>query len=475
MPRELVTIQVGQCGNQIGTRFWELALREHAHYNPRGLFDEPISSFFRNTDDRYNPPKELEVGDGTGRIRTLKARAVVVDMEEGVVNGMLSGKLGTLFDDRQMLTDVSGSGNNWAHGFNVYGPQYREGLLETVRAAAERCDSLQSFLMMHSLGGGTGSGVGSYLLEALADEYPEVYRFNCSVFPSKDDDVITSPYNAALSLAKLAEHADCVLPVENQALMDVVENIAARGTGRVRAGSTADGVAAGATGEKPWDRMNGIAANLLLNLTSSVRFEGQLNVDLNEITMNLVPFPRMHFLMGAMSPLAAPADVGRAAAPRAVDQVFGEVLQSQNQLIKADPRASTCLACGLLLRGDVAISDVSRCVASRIRPALKMAHWNGDGFKIGMCSKPPVGLNYSLLALQNNCAIRSTFQAMSDRAFTLYKRGVYLHHYTQYIDEGVFGEAFEALRGLADGYAALDGMQPPQRIPRLRPIGLGFA
>lgn len=43
MPRELVTIQVGQCGNQIGCRFWELALREHAAYNTKGVFDEALS------------------------------------------------------------------------------------------------------------------------------------------------------------------------------------------------------------------------------------------------------------------------------------------------------------------------------------------------------------------------------------------------------------------------------------------------
>jgi hypothetical protein len=34
--------------------------------------------------------------------------------------------------------------------------------------------------------------------------------------------------------------------------------------------------------------MNGLAANLLLHLTSSIRFEGTLNTDLNDITMNLV-------------------------------------------------------------------------------------------------------------------------------------------------------------------------------------------
>jgi tubulin epsilon len=77
--------------------------------------------------------------------------------------------------------------------------------------------------MMHSLGGGTGSGLGSYILELLHDEYPEIFRFTVSVLPSDVDDVITSPYNSLLSAHKLFEHADCVLPLENQALMDIVE------------------------------------------------------------------------------------------------------------------------------------------------------------------------------------------------------------------------------------------------------------
>ena len=45
-------------------------------------------------------------------------------------------------------------------------------------------------------GRGTGSGLGTYLLGALADEYPKTYRFVTAVFPAADDDVITSPYNA---------------------------------------------------------------------------------------------------------------------------------------------------------------------------------------------------------------------------------------------------------------------------------------
>ena len=49
----------------------------------------------------YPVPRILE------EIRSLKARAVVIDMEEGVVNATLKGPLGELFDSRQFLADAS--------------------------------------------------------------------------------------------------------------------------------------------------------------------------------------------------------------------------------------------------------------------------------------------------------------------------------------------------------------------------------
>jgi tubulin epsilon len=55
--------------------------------------------------------------------------------------------------------------------------------------------------------------------------------------------------------------------------------------------------------ENHFEKENSIVANVINNLTCSMRFEGDLNVDLNEITMNLVPFPRMHFLQSSLAPL----------------------------------------------------------------------------------------------------------------------------------------------------------------------------
>ena len=203
MPREIITIQVGQCGNQIGWRFWDLALREHAS---RGiLFDDAMSSFFQ-----FNESEKL-----------LKARSILIDMEEGVINQIIKSDLGSLFDTTQLVNDVSGAGNNWANGFYEYGKSYSKVILEKIRKNLEYCDSPQCFMLMHSIGGGTGSGLGSNIIKLLGEEYDDIFKFTISVFPSKDDDVITSPYNAILSLNQLINFADCVLPIDNQSLIEI--------------------------------------------------------------------------------------------------------------------------------------------------------------------------------------------------------------------------------------------------------------
>ncbi|XP_073390075.1 uncharacterized protein [Physcomitrium patens] len=472
MPREIITLQVGQCGNQLGCRFWDMALREHASCNPNALFDHALSSFFHNVDRRYTPPQELSVGAGNTPIRFLKARAVLIDMEEGVVNQLLKGSLAELFDSKQYITGASGSGNNWAQAHEVHGPQFSDAILEKVRGEAELCDSLQTFVMMHSIGGGTGSGVGSYILETLHDAYPEVYRFTQSIFPSADDDVITSPYNSLLSTMALTEHADCVLPLENQALLDIIRKNDA--IGKKKQNSAAERWSPKVT--KPFDEMNSIASNLLLHLTSSMRFEGPLNVDLNEITMNLVPYPRLHYLTSSMSPHLA-VSVCEGTQQRAIKQVkswllqlFTDVFAREAQLMKVNPNDSTYLACALLMRGNsCTISDLQENVA-RMKSRLTMAHWNVEGFKVGLCNQAAVHSPCSLLCLANNTCIRSRFIGMKESFKQLYRRKVYVHHYTEYMDVSVFDTASNMMDDLIEEYETLETARTPEHLVRLQPI-----
>ena len=55
--------------------------------------------------------------------------------------------------------------------------------------------------MFHSVGGGTGSGMGTLLISKLREEYPDRMMWTFSVFPSpKVSDVVVEPYNATLSI-----------------------------------------------------------------------------------------------------------------------------------------------------------------------------------------------------------------------------------------------------------------------------------
>lgn len=367
--------------------------------------------------------------------------------------------------------EVGGAGNNWAHGHHGHGPAYRAALSEALRRAAEACDSLQGFLLLHSLGGGTGSGLGTYALSLLADEYPDVLRLSAPVLPSEDDHVVTAPYNALLAAARLAADADAVVPAENQALLDVCARRAradgaSGGGGGGTAGEAAAAAAAGAgaaagggggaTGNRPWDAMNGVAAAALLDLTAGARFPGSLNVDLGDLAANLVPFPRMHFLTPGVAPLAPPRDLGARGAPRALDALFDEALSRDAQLCWAEPRAHASLATALLLRGAVGTGDAQRNVA-RVRGGLRPAPWRQDALKVGLCARAPAGLPFSLLALSNSCCFADTLGAMRARFGRLYKRRLFLHHYEEYMDAACFDEAHEAVAALEDAYRAANG------------------
>ena len=437
MPRELIFLQVGQCGNQIGCRFWEEALAEHIlkGKSDADSFDDAMSSFF------YISP--------TGQV---KARAVPIDMEEGVLSSMMKGPLRHRFDVGHFVTDTTGCGNNWAVGHIELGEKYAEEIAESVRRMAEPCDSLQTFFFLHSLGGGTGSGVGTRMLSLLEDEFPHIFRFSCVVVPQVDDDVVTSPYNSGFAMKELINHADCVLPVDNAALAALATRLEAPpkdGT------SSTSGAPPGKKKDKrgAFDSMNGIAARVLCHLTCSVRFPGTLNMDLNEITTNMVPYSKMHFLLSSATPVMPQR--------KRVDSMFMESLEQDAQLLPYLPRRYKYLACGLIVRGqDITVSEVHACIG-RMRSKMDMVYWNSDGFKVAMCDRGTPTHPLSLLSISNNCCMADVFQRMSDNFVKLYRPRAHTHHYTPYIGIGEFEECLHSLADIGNDYAEMNRLTEP--------------
>eukprot|EP00955_Chlamydomonas_euryale_P042840 352427-Chlamydomonas_euryale.AAC.13 len=115
-------------------------------------------------------------------------------MEPKVVNACRSAASGSggwwRYPPRGFLTMSSGAGNNWAHGFSGYGPRVRDATLEMVRREAEACDVLGGFALLQSMAGGTGAGLGTYVAEALRDEYRSAHVVNACVWPYESGEVI---------------------------------------------------------------------------------------------------------------------------------------------------------------------------------------------------------------------------------------------------------------------------------------------
>lgn len=78
----------------------------------------------------------------------------------------------------------SGAGNNWAKGHYTEGAELVDSVLDVVRKESEGCDCLQGFQLTHSLGGGTGSGMGTLLISKIREEYPDRIMNTFSVVPS---------------------------------------------------------------------------------------------------------------------------------------------------------------------------------------------------------------------------------------------------------------------------------------------------
>merc|ERR1711918_220055 len=100
----------------------------------------------------------------------------------------------------------TGAGNNWAKGHYTEGAELIDSDLDVVRKESEGCDCLQGFQVTHSLGGGTGSGMGTLLISKIREEYPDRIMATFSVMPSpKVSDTVVEPYNATLSVHQLVE------------------------------------------------------------------------------------------------------------------------------------------------------------------------------------------------------------------------------------------------------------------------------
>ncbi|XP_046752911.1 tubulin beta chain-like [Diprion similis] len=422
--REIVHVQVGQCGNQIGARFWHMISNEH------GI--DPTGKYVGTTRDLQLD--RISVYYNEAARSTYVPRSIQVDLEPGTMDSVRSGEFGKIFRPDNFVFGQSGAGNNWAKGHYTEGAELVESVLDVLRKEAEGCDSLQGFQLCHSLGGGTGSGMGTLIMSKVREDFPDRIMTSFSVVPSpKVSDTVVEPYNATLSVHQLVENTDETFCIDNEALYDICFR-----TLKLPSPTYSD--------------LNHLVSLTMSGITTSLRFPGQLNADLRKLAVNMVPFPRLHFFVPGFAPLVARNSLQYQALT--VPELTQQMFDAKNMMAACDPRHGRYLTVAAIFRGKMSMKDVDQQMTNiQNKNSSYFVDWIPHNIKTAVCDIPPCGMKMSGTFLGNTTAIQELFKRISEQFTSMFRRKAFLHWYTgEGMDEMEFTEAESNMNDMVSEY-----------------------
>ncbi|ELR58741.1 Tubulin beta-3 chain [Bos mutus] len=407
----------------LSLQFWEVISDEH------GI--DPSGNYVGDSDLQL---ERISVYYNEASSHKYVPRAILVDLEPGTMDSVRSGAFGHLFRPDNFIFGQSGAGNNWAKGHYTEGAELVDSVLDVVRKECENCDCLQGFQLTHSLGGGTGSGMGTLLISKVREEYPDRIMNTFSVVPSpKVSDTVVEPYNATLSIHQLVENTDETYCIDNEALYDICFRTLKLAT-------------------PTYGDLNHLVSATMSGVTTSLRFPGQLNADLRKLAVNMVPFPRLHFFMPGFAPLTARGSQQYRALT--VPELTQQMFDAKNMMAACDPRHGRYLTVATVFRGRMSMKEVDeQMLAIQSKNSSYFVEWIPNNVKVAVCDIPPRGLKMSSTFIGNSTAIQELFKRISEQFTAMFRRKAFLHWYTgEGMDEMEFTEAESNMNDLVSEY-----------------------
>eukprot|EP00472_Partenskyella_glossopodia_P013681 CAMPEP_0197517132 /NCGR_PEP_ID=MMETSP1318-20131121/2105_1 /TAXON_ID=552666 /ORGANISM="Partenskyella glossopodia, Strain RCC365" /LENGTH=452 /DNA_ID=CAMNT_0043066445 /DNA_START=63 /DNA_END=1421 /DNA_ORIENTATION=- len=431
--REVLSVHLGQAGVQVGNSCWELYCVEHgigadgkmANDTSEGKEDDAFNTFFSETSSGKHVP-----------------RALFLDLEPNAIDEVRTGTYRSLFHPEQLLSGKEDAANNYARGHYTIGKEIVDLALDRIRKLADACTGLQGFLVFNAVGGGTGSGLGSLLLERLSVDYGKKSKLGFNIYPSPQvSTAVVEPYNCVLSTHALLEHTDVAVILDNEAIYDICRR--------------------SLDIERPsYTNLNRLIAQVISSLTASLRFDGALNVDVTEFQTNLVPYPRIHFMLSSYAPIISAQKASHE--QLTVAELTNTAFEPASMMAKCDPRHGKYMACCLMYRGDVVPKDVNAAVATiKTKRTIQFVDWSPTGFKCGINYQPPAGIpggtmakvKRALCMISNSTAIAEVFSRIDHKFDLMYAKRAFVHWYVgEGMEEGEFSEAREDLAALEKDY-----------------------
>ncbi|MCP9265557.1 beta-tubulin [Dirofilaria immitis] len=388
---DIIHIQAGRCGNNIGTKFWETISDEHG-IEPDGTYkgDSPlqlehIGTYFKEMKEKYYP------------------RAILIDLEPEISDSMLFSTYGKFFRPDNFVFGEGSANNIWPRGFYSEGTKFLGQVLNIVRKEAERSDYLQGFHLTHSLGGGTGSGLGSLIVTSLYEQYPRRVVSSFSVFPSiKVLGGATDSYNAMLSINELVENAYLTFCIDNEALYNIC-------------------LRALKSREPTYNDLNHLASMVMSGITSCLRFPGQWNLDLYKLAVNMTLYRKLHFLTPSFAALTTCDTVAYGSIE--VNELIQQLFDASNMITACDPRDGHCMAATAMFRGQISMHELkTKILNAENKASPLLAEWIPRNINLDICNVPTPRTTISGAFLGNTTAIKDVFFRIAEGFEAMFRK-----------------------------------------------------
>lgn len=338
---------------------------------------------------------------------------------------------------RWSVSGQSGSGNNWARGYYEHGPQHIQEIEELIRSQIEKCDFCDGIVFYGSACGGTGSGLGSRVLEMSRDMFDGISLVPIYVVSSPNHgDVVTAPYNEILTVSTFSECAHVAIPLDNQAL-------------------------AGLSDPNVHSGINDSVASFVSCLTSAMSFPDQADISyrLAHLKTSLVDSEIRNFLVSSL----ATADTGRDldSAGKQFDNMFSDFgRRHRNRLLSLDAAMKlekhargriwgfgivSRVKAGCFTTEDVIKRhhDVKRCLRIQELRYDLVSH---------SASRSTVSIA-TLIGLENVSAFAKYLRRLKVHAHRLFGRRSHLHHYNGWMDLAEIQMKLDDIDRIIDAYS----------------------
>jgi len=221
-----------------------------------------------------------------------------------------------------------------------------------------------------------------------------------------------------------------------------------------------------------YSNLNKIISQVTSSMTLSMRFDGMLNVDLQHLHTNLVPYPKLHFMLSSLAPLGQMGTTHFMGC--GAKTLTSEVFNPNNMMVNCDPSQGHYMAACVMYRGAINPTDVSQAITA-IKKRNKFANWCPVGVKVGINPKPMVKIPgdgileapSSACLIGNNTAITDVFTRIDKKYDKMYERRAFLHWYIREgMEDGEFPDAREDIDDLRADYQNVIEIETAQSSPQ---------